>query len=155
MSVKTIPPQGATRGFTLVEVLVALAILSIGLLGIAKLQVSMVRYNQEAFLRTQATLQAYDMADRMRANLQGVQNGSYDNIASIPSDPGCLGSGCTPATMAQYDAYAWNTANANTLPSGAGSVTAAGNGRFTIAVNWTSRDHGATGTQSFSTTIKP
>ncbi len=56
------------RGFTLVEVLVTIIIMSIGLLGVAGLQLASMRSNHSAYLRTQATLAAYDLIDRMRAD---------------------------------------------------------------------------------------
>ena len=63
-------------GFTLLEVLVALVILSIGLLGLAGLQAASLRYNHSSYLRSQATLIAYDIVDRMRANRQEALNGA-------------------------------------------------------------------------------
>ncbi len=77
------------NGFSLLEVLIALLVLSIGLLGLAGLQGTGLRYNHSAYLRSQATFQTYDMADRMRANLRGVQQGDYNNVSGIPTDPGC------------------------------------------------------------------
>ncbi len=134
-------------GFTLLEVLVAIVILSIGLLGLAGLQAAGLRNNQSAYLRTIATQQAYDMADRIRANAAGagIAAGAYDNISSTGSNPGCITGGCTPAAMAQYDAYEWNTANASLLPAGKGTVTRVAANRFTITVMWDDARTGATG----------
>jgi type IV pilus assembly protein PilV len=56
------------RGFTLVEVMVTLFIIAIGLLGVAGLQLASIRSNQSALLRSQATLAAYALADRMRVD---------------------------------------------------------------------------------------
>ena len=56
------------RGFTLVEVLVTVIIISIGLLGVAGLQLAAMRSNHSAYLRTQATIAAYDLIDRMRTD---------------------------------------------------------------------------------------
>ena len=66
------------RGFTLLEVLIAIVIFSIGLMGIAGLQASGMRYTQDSQLRTIAIAQAETMADRMRADPVGVSN-SKDN----------------------------------------------------------------------------
>jgi len=81
------------RGFTMIEVLVALVVLSIGLLGAAKLQVLAVRYNSQSFLRGQAVVLAYDMADRMRANPTAVAAGNYDSADGAnfqaAADNGC------------------------------------------------------------------
>lgn len=66
------------KGFSLVEVLVALVLLSIGLLGLAGLQTRGVRDNHGAYLRTQATLCVKDLVDRMRANRPAALAGDYD-----------------------------------------------------------------------------
>ncbi|MHB8473214.1 MAG: type IV pilus modification protein PilV [Gammaproteobacteria bacterium] len=135
-----------SRGFTLLEILIALLILSVGLLGLAGLQVNGLHSNQDSYYLTQAMAQAYDMADRMRANRVGYTAGSYDNIdTTTPTDPGCITTGCSSANMAVYDRYQWNTANANVLPSGKGSVTTSGNIRI-ITVMWDQLRNGVLGT---------
>ena len=116
------PSLAFHSGFTLLEVLVAIIVISIGLLGLAGLQARGMQANHSSMLRTIATYQAYDMADRMRANIQGVNNGAYNNLSGTPSDPGCVSTGCTPATMATSDLYSWNTSNAVLLPAGQGVV---------------------------------
>ncbi len=134
-----IPSRKKQQGFTLLEVLVTVFVLAIGLLGLASLQAVGQRNNNVAYLRTQAILQAYDMSERMRANQVGIDNDDYDNITTtIPADPGCINAGCTPAQIAQYDAFTWNTTNANTLPSGEGTVTfnPLPANSFSIVVNW-------------------
>lgn len=112
-------PLKPQQGFTLVEVLVAIVVLSIGLLGLAGLQATGLRNNHSAYLRTQATLQAYDIIDRMRANVLG-QSAYY----STPTGKNCEGASanCSPADLADYDRSQWNAANANILPSGTGVV---------------------------------
>lgn len=137
----------------MVEILVTIVILSIGLLGLAGLQASGLKNNQSAFLRTVAMQQAYDMADRIRANAAGQKAGDYDAISGTPSDPNCISSGCTAAQMAQYDAYDWNTDNTAQLPSGQGTVTRSGN-MFTVTLMWDDDHTGATGTNcSGNTTV--
>jgi type IV pilus assembly protein PilV len=82
---KGMTPQ---RGVTLIEVLVAIVVLSVGLLGMAGLQVSSLRANQSAYIRTQAVSQAYDILDEIRADLPNWQtyNGrNYDLSATFPS----------------------------------------------------------------------
>ncbi len=106
----------------MLEVLIAIVILSFGLLAMAASLSAGFRANQSAYYRTVATQQAYDMSDRLRANLAGVAAGSYLNLNGTPANPGCITTGCTPAQLAQYDAWNWNTANANLLPTGAGVV---------------------------------
>jgi len=133
------------NGFTLFEVLISVLVLSVGLLGLAGLETAGQRDNHSAYLRSQAVLMAYDMVDRMRANMGGVTAGDYDSISGIPSDPGCLSSGCSAAQMAQYDAYEWNTQLAQLLPSGQGKVAKSGS-MFTVTVMWDDDRSGATGT---------
>jgi len=117
-------PQSA-RGVTMLEVLIAILIISIGLLGMAGMQAAGLRANVGASQRSAATMLAYDMADRMRANMAGVIAGNYDlTPLNVPTQqPTCLQVvGCTVQQMAQNDAWEWNQAIQNTLPSGMGIV---------------------------------
>ena len=118
------------RGFTLVEALVALLVLSIGLLGVAALQLSSLRANHSSSLRSQATLLAYDIVDRMRANQSAASNGAYDTALGITP---------TGGTVAQDDLVRWKQNLTNTLPTGDGAVARSGAGgavKFTITVQW-------------------
>jgi type IV pilus assembly protein PilV len=122
--------EQSTRGFTLIEVLVALVVLSIGLLGIASLQLSSLRWNHGASLRSQATLLAYDIVDRMRANQIAATGGDYD-IA--------FGTTPTGGTVAGDDKVRWKTVLASTLPGGDGSVARVPIGTttiFRIIIRW-------------------
>ena len=119
---------GAMAGFSLIEVLAALVIFSIGLLGLAGLQFNALRGNQGGYENTVASLQAMDAADRLRANPVGVAAGNYD-MAVGAADPGCIGTGCTPAQLAIYDFWIWNqgdgqpgTGNTAILPGGGGVI---------------------------------
>jgi type IV pilus assembly protein PilV len=133
-------------GFTMIEVLITLIILSLGLLGLAGMQATGLKSNHEAYMRSQATLLAYDMSDRMRANMAGVSAGNYNNISGIPqSYTDCESNACTPAQMAVFDTYQWNTALADKLPSGQGTVTTSG-GISTLSVMWDHERSGASGT---------
>ena len=119
-----------TRGFTLIEVLVALVVLSIGLLGIASLQLSSLRWNHGASLRSQATLLAYDIVDRMRANQISANAGEYDVALAATK---------TAGTVAGDDIIRWKTLLSQTLPSGDGAVSRTVTGTSTtyrIVVSW-------------------
>lgn len=143
----------ASQGFTLLEVLVALVVLSIGLLGLAGLQATSLRNNTSAYQRSIATMQAYDIADRMRANMPAVRNGAYV-FAGIP--PGVVScSPCTSAQIATIDAQEWNGANAALLPAGTGSVAQGGN-VFMITITW-SDDRNTQNPQAttFTTSFQP
>lgn len=106
----------------MLEVLISVLVLSFGLLGLAGLQAYGLKNNHSAYLRSIATQQAYDIADRMRANRQGVANGKFTLASGIPADPGCITSGCSASDLADYDMFQWNTDNGALLPSGAGVV---------------------------------
>ncbi|WP_455210274.1 type IV pilus modification protein PilV [Kaarinaea lacus] len=135
-----------TSGFSLIEVLVSMLILSLGLLGVAGLQTTSLRGNQTAYFRSQATAAASDIIDRMRANPQGVVAGKYDAIdsASLPSDPNCIDSGCSAEALADHDIIDWATNSLSSLPSGAGTVivdnmgtaTDATDDVFVVTINW-------------------
>jgi type IV pilus assembly protein PilV len=120
-------------GFTLIEVLIAVLVLAIGLLGLAGLQASALRFNHDAQLRTQATLLAYDIADRARANREAALTGAYDVAYSGPT---CVqGFVPTAGTIAQRDLDEWHNQTACYLPQGDGQVTRAGD-VLTITVRW-------------------
>ncbi len=113
----------AQRGFTLMEVLVTVLVIAIGLLGLAGLQAQGLQSNNNAYLRSQAMIQAYDMADRIRANFVGYQAGNYSTLSGAGTNPGCITSGCTtPLQIAQTDHFDWAAQNATLLPGGVGVV---------------------------------
>ncbi len=116
--------KASARGFTLVEVLVSLVVLSMGLLGIAKLVLFSSHSNDSAYLRSQATELAYAIIDDMRGNRTQAQAHGYDvAINTAPAAPGpCLGSSCAPPALATYDVNTWLARLAAALPSGTGSV---------------------------------
>ena len=163
------PQKKASGGFTLLEVLVTIVVISLGLLGLASLQLVSLNNNQTAYYRALATQQAYDMMDRMRANLAGVTAGTYDNLtAANPTNPACFTAGCSTANMTGTDYFQWLTNSAAKLPGGSGSVrciegpaatcvtnTATSNRIFDISVSWTARTEAGNVTDSFVTRFAP
>lgn len=138
-------------GFTLVEVLVAVLVISIGLLGVARLVLAAVRANDSAYLRGQAAALAYSIVDQMQANRAAALAGGYNVAFGAYANPGftCEGAGatCTPQQIAQYDLYMWkqqlSAASATTsgaLPSGDGQIViaypAGGQVTATITIEW-------------------
>jgi type IV pilus assembly protein PilV len=97
-------------GFNLIEVLIALLVLALGLLGLAALQNFSLRANHQSMQRTQATVAIQSIIDRMRANPAGVGGGSYDLPAytnAPPGSPNCASTVCTTIDMAHYDLANW------------------------------------------------
>jgi len=132
-------------GFTLIEVLISMMILAIGLLGLAALQTTGLRNNLSAYNRSQATQLAYDMADRMRANMAnaGLLAGSAyiyttaNPITAVAVQNDCkqVANTCTTAQMAQNDLFEWNSDVNTILPVGEGAIAVVGS-IFTITINW-------------------
>jgi type IV pilus assembly protein PilV len=137
-----------TGGFSLVEVLVALVVLAVGMLGVASLFATSMHAGSGAIARMQAVSLAGDIADRIRANRRaGV---AYSGAAA---NNNCIGSGsvsCTPEQMAANDIYVWQRQLAQAFPGGTatGAVTFAPGtpATYTIAVSWTEKD----GTQKYT-----
>lgn len=129
------------RGFTLVEILVTLVLVSVGLLGVAALQLTTLRGNQESYVRSQASVLAADILDRIRANPLAFRDGAYD----VTWD----GTGTT-STRAGDDLRAWQQAIDSLLPGGANGntagriVRASAGGRHivTVSIRWTERPAG-------------
>ena len=139
----------------MLEVLVALSVLSIGLLGLAAMQTLSLKASQGGMFRTNAAVQAYDIVDRMRANTIGVGLGYYDAIAAtIPSAPAAC-SPCSAVNIRDKDYYDWALANSRLLPQGAGTVTSADGKTFTVTLTWKERaDDGAVANTTVDQTLQ-
>lgn len=146
-----------SRGFTLVESLVALVVLSIGMLGIAGLYLESVRSGRTSILRSQAVGLASDLADRIRANRAGALEYDDDESGAGAIVAACApgGVGCSPEEMAGHDKALWLAALAAALPNGDGTVdidVATRPDTYVITVTWTEPGIGdQTYTLSFQT----
>ncbi|MCP5132161.1 MAG: type IV pilus modification protein PilV [Gammaproteobacteria bacterium] len=127
--------RSVVQGFTLMEVLVAVIVLSIGLLGLASLQAVGLRNNQSALLRSQSTVLAYEAVDRMRANRSAALNGNYNTDFST-SALTCVSNPTLSGTIAQIDLIQWKNSLACSLPSGDGKIERGTGNLFTISVRW-------------------
>lgn len=77
------------RGFSMIEVLVAVLVLALGMLGIAAMQAVSLRNSQSAFERTQAVMESYSILDSMRAR-GGALVGDY-NVTGFMCEPPVAG----------------------------------------------------------------
>lgn len=137
--------SGREKGITMIEILVTLVIVSIGLLGAAAMVINGLESNRNAYLRTQASILAYDMADRIRANSERALAGDYDgfDIADAPDLPGCYssGSGCNSNTVVNVDKALWARSlegaaeGATMLPEASGTIERNGE-TFDITITW-------------------
>jgi type IV pilus assembly protein PilV len=146
------PTIGGTRfglkgsaGFTLLETMVSFVILGVGLLGMAALQGTALRYSNQAYLRSQANIVAYDIFERMRANPAGVAGGYYafeadegEGVEEVEegSETDCKSASCTPQQLATYDLDSWSQSIGQILPAGSGSLTNNGASSYTVTVSW-------------------
>ena len=106
-----------------------------GLLGLAALQSTAAQFNAGAYTRSQATILAYDIADRIRANRAAACNGDYNS--AMPGVPAVCNAVVVAATVAQEDLGAWRRALACALPSGRGAVAYDDVAEMlTISVTW-------------------
>lgn len=164
-TINTRSPRRAIAGFTLIEVLVALVVLSVGLLGIAGMISVSLKSSGSTYTRTQVTAFTANILDRMRANRTSARGNGYDTtfsdvISSTYKDK-CLGSSasCSTADLAKFDLYQWKADLAAQLPDGKGSITTVGVGNMTqvtITIQWNdARAQQALGEASNASTPAP
>ena len=125
------------RGFSLIEVLIALIILSVGMLGIAGLYVQSMQAGRTSMFRHNAVTLAGDIADRIRAN--PAAGAAY--TAATGADNSCVNGGvnCSPAQMAAHDIDLWQEQADDSLPNGKVTVTHDGDlvlPSYEIKVGW-------------------
>lgn len=160
------------RGVGLIEVLLAVVIISVGFLATARMQIEGMSASQNSYSLSQARFMVLDMAERMRANRVALSNGLYDGMetAAGVSAPACLESTtpCFPADRVAADRFAWsqllhpsNNGVVPILPS-SDTVTAQGtvelvNGAYIVTATWAERAEGnnGPGARSFSIRVVP
>ena len=109
-------------GFSLLELLVTLVVLSIGLLGLGLMQTTGLGLTKTAYARTQAMMLASDMADRIRANEASAAN-YVGSSATTPATPVCIaGNPCLGPALAASDMADWSNRLILELPNGAGQI---------------------------------
>ena len=123
------------RGATLVEVLVALLIMSVGLLGVAALYVDNLRKGRTALVRTQAATLAGDMADRIRVNREG--GAAFARMTGRRCADLAMNASADEA--AANDLACWQDEVAKQLPNGIGTVVRDSSTlppTYTVTVSW-------------------
>jgi type IV pilus assembly protein PilV len=144
--------QRSFGGFTLIEVMVALAVVSIGMLGIASLYTQALGAARTTQYRSQAINLLSDMADRIRGNRLG--GAAYAGAAANNNCDLSGGGTCTPAQMAAHDLFSWGAQVQALLPGGASNVArnaATLPPTYTITVQW---DEVGQGTMTATTVIQ-
>ncbi|WP_353571734.1 type IV pilus modification protein PilV [Candidatus Albibeggiatoa sp. nov. BB20] len=132
-------------GFSMLEMMIALLILSIGLIGIASLQARGQQFNHSAYVRTQVAFLAYDIMDRMRSNKDNLDNGNADNggyafqEGSCPEvSVNCDKDVCIATDVVNYDLGNWCKSLASSLPLGKGIISWDNtDSLYTITISWT------------------
>ncbi len=167
--------KSSQRGVGIIEVLIAVVLLSIGFLATAKMQVNSMSSSSQAYALTQARFMVTEMSERMRANRAGLLGGHYRNKRTKAglTEPLCksVSTPCNPAQLANADFAAWS---ANLYPTGGstldftpalpssdsidaiGFVTySAATDVYTINVQWAESDGGNYIQRTLQAKIKP
>lgn len=140
-----------TDGYTLIETLISLFLLTTALLGLAAIYAISLKSSHGVTMHDLATLQGVDMVERVRANPSAVDAGTYPALSGEPSGTDCTTAHCNPENMARFDVREWNQQNASMLPSGNGAISNVAGGMYKVTITWDDRDT----TSSYSLTFYP
>lgn len=150
-------PPVRQHGFSMIEVLIAVLILSFGISSIGMMMLATMTNTRGAMYRSRAISLAQDMVERIHANYEG--RALYDTDDTAGADKGCFQSGgaapsaCSMGDLAAHDIWQWKDSldNAATgLPSGTGSIDRDPTTlppEYTITINWS---EGRDGDQAFT-----
>ena len=161
-----------SKGFSLLEVMIAVLVMSVGLLGLGILVGNSVKVNSSAYTRTQASFLADNIAERMRANTMSTWAGDYTGTYANPTaNPGCDSAPCSPTQLANWDLYRWTTMMDQLLPQGSADISCNWSqgfpgwaglvglpslpGTCTVAMSWTESSSDAAAAQQFDLVFHP
>ncbi|WP_114239133.1 type IV pilus modification protein PilV [Dyella sp. C9] len=143
------PFASPPRGFTLLEVLVALVIISLGLLGIAAMQASAIVNTHASQTESVVSIEARSLADAMQANFNYWKNGSFPATIAVASSTlsdatlegistNCTQTACKPQELAAYDLKQWGTQLQSQVPGATANITCqiASPDECTIQITW-------------------
>nr|WP_291014461.1 type IV pilus modification protein PilV [Hydrogenophaga sp.] len=145
------PPPYRQRGVGLIEILVAVLILSLGLLGMAGLQSRSLSTNQSSYARTQAVMLSYYMLDAMRADRTSAELGNY-NRAAICNPAGVVGTALSDNNLRHW-VTSLRTSLGEQGTCGQVNVDAI-TGNTTVTITWDDSRAGGLGAQTFVTTSR-
>ncbi len=173
-------PLTAQYGASLIEVLVAILIFSIGMLGIAALTAAAVRYQTGNVARGAVAAGISDISDRIRGNIYGASGFSPPSAAgtttvvvstgysytatyssqqagtiTFPTSPDCSGSNCTFSELSNYDMAAWRKDLRERLPGGAGWISGDIRSGFDVTIMWFDKNYVASEDANFLDTLSP
>ena len=130
------------RGIAMIEVLIAMLLISLWLLSSAGLQASSLKFQKAAESRVTAVTMAGELSERMEANATGARAGAYlleSTATATTAATNCTTSACTPAALADYDLAQWTERLTQRLilrEADVAVATTAGLTTYTITIAW-------------------
>jgi type IV pilus assembly protein PilV len=152
-----IQPPPRHFGFSLIEVLVALIVVAIGLIGVAGIQAAAVKYTKGSEGRSYAAQLAYDITDRISASRAIIQKGAYASLATFQDVPCNRNFSPTTTVQSETDAALWRNQLACSIPGAQGQVIVGPIGSdelypVTVTIRWDeSRLQGGSGQEIYVT----
>ncbi|MDX1461356.1 MAG: type IV pilus modification protein PilV [Xanthomonadales bacterium] len=130
------------KGFSLLEVLIAVLILAIGVIGIAALQMTTSMYQESSMYRGQVAMLSREIIERMQLNVDAAKGGAY-NISTLPTGltTNCKSAtaNCSTGDMVSHDLREWSARVADVLPGGDASIatdTSTDPVQITLTLKW-------------------
>ena len=125
-----------SQGSTLIEVLIALIVVAIGLLGVAKLNLEAMKSNQTSLQRSAATMLSYSIMDRMRANRTKAEEGAYNVALPTGNDSCAVPAGASGLAKADLTEWLISEIPSHLGPDACGSVNCTNVGNCAVSIQW-------------------